>query len=65
MAQCTIIYHLVRECIVAEIIYFIHIEGKFNPSDLFTKILGWAEFWPVIQVVAVHRTSTTMYYWYK
>jgi hypothetical protein len=36
-------YHLVRECIAAEIIYFIHVEGKFNPSDLFTKILGWAE----------------------
>jgi hypothetical protein len=42
-------YHLVRECIAAEIIYFIHVEGKFNPSDLFTKILGWAEFWPLIQ----------------
>jgi hypothetical protein len=37
-------YHLVRECIAAEIIYFLHVEGKFNPSDLFTKILGWAEF---------------------
>jgi hypothetical protein len=42
-------YHLVHECIDAEIIYFIHVEGKFNPSDLFPKILGWAEFWPLIQ----------------
>jgi hypothetical protein len=42
-------YHLVRECIAAEIIYFIHVEGKFNPSDLFTKILGWAKFWPLMQ----------------
>jgi hypothetical protein len=37
-------YHFVRKFIAAEIIYFIHVEGKFNPSDLFTKILGWAEF---------------------
>jgi hypothetical protein len=39
-------YHLVNKCIAAEIIYF-HVEGKLNPSDLFT--LGWAEFWPLIQ----------------
>jgi hypothetical protein len=42
-------YHLVCKCIAANIIYFIHVEGKFNPSDLFTKIFSWAEFWPLIQ----------------
>jgi len=51
-------YHLVRECIAAEIIYFIHVEGKFNPSDLFTKILGWAEFWPLIQPLLFWKGET-------
>jgi hypothetical protein len=31
---------MVHKCIADEIIYFIHVKGKFNPSDLFTKILG-------------------------
>jgi hypothetical protein len=35
-----LLYHLVCECFAAEIIYFIHVEGTFNPSDLFTKIIG-------------------------
>jgi hypothetical protein len=51
-------YHLVRECIAAEIIYFIHVEGKFNPSDLFAKILGWAEFWPLIQPLLFWKGET-------
>jgi hypothetical protein len=51
-------YHLVRECIAAEIIYFINVKGKFNPSDLFTKILGWAEFWPLIQPLLFWKGET-------
>jgi hypothetical protein len=51
-------YHLVHECIAAEIIYFIHVKGKFNPSNLFTKILGWAEFWPLIQPLLFWKGET-------
>jgi hypothetical protein len=29
--------------------YFIHVDGKTNPSDVMTKFLGWAKFWPLIQ----------------
>jgi hypothetical protein len=54
----TLSYHLVRECIAVEINYFIHVEGKFNPSDLFTKILGWAEFWPLIQLLFFWKGET-------
>jgi hypothetical protein len=38
--------------------YFIQIEGKANPSDLFTKILGWAEFWPLIQPLLFWKGET-------
>jgi hypothetical protein len=30
-------YHRVRECIAANSLYFIHVEGRFNPSDILTK----------------------------
>jgi hypothetical protein len=42
-------YHRVREAISAKVMYFIHIDGKLNPSDVMTKFLGWAKFWPLIQ----------------
>jgi hypothetical protein len=42
-------YHRVREAISAQILYFIHIDGKLNPSDVMTKFLSWAKFWPLIQ----------------
>jgi hypothetical protein len=42
-------YHRVREAISAKILYFIHIDGKLNPSDILTKFLSWAKFWPLIQ----------------
>jgi hypothetical protein len=42
-------YHRVRECIAAEIINFLHVDGKSNPSDILTKFLGWSQFWPLIQ----------------
>jgi hypothetical protein len=38
--------------------YFIQIEGKFNLCDLFTKILGWAEFWPLIQPLLFWKGET-------
>jgi hypothetical protein len=42
-------YHRVRESIVAKIMYLVHVEGKYNPSDILTKALGWVNFWPLIQ----------------
>ena len=42
-------YHRVREAIAANILYLIHIDGKLNPSDVLTKFLSWAKFWPLIQ----------------
>jgi hypothetical protein len=42
-------YHRVREVISANILYIIHIDGKLNPSDVLTKFLSWAKFWPLIQ----------------
>jgi len=42
-------YHRVREALAAGIIYFVHVEGKYNPSDILTKFLGWVKFWPLVQ----------------
>jgi hypothetical protein len=42
-------YHRVREAMSAQLMYFIHIDGKLNPSDVMTKFLSWAKFWPLIQ----------------
>jgi hypothetical protein len=42
-------YHRVREAIAAKVLHFIHVDGKRNPSDVMTKFLGWAKFWPLIQ----------------
>lgn len=53
-------YHLVRECISANIIYFIHVEGKYNPSDLLTKILSWTNFWPLIQPLLFWKGDTLL-----
>ena len=36
-------YHRVRESIAAKIIYFIHVSGIHNPSDVLTKFLGYAK----------------------
>jgi hypothetical protein len=42
-------YHRLRESIAARIIYFIHIEGQYNPSDFLTKFLPYHRFRPLIQ----------------
>jgi hypothetical protein len=54
------IKHLSYFCkfISAEIIYFIHVEVKFNLSDLFNKILGQAEFWPLIHPLLFWKDET-------
>ena len=36
-------YHRVPESIAAKIIYFIHVSGIHNPSDVLTKFLGYAK----------------------
>jgi hypothetical protein len=47
-------YLHVREAISAQILHFIHIDGRFNPSEISTKFLSWTKFWPVI---------TSMLFW--
>ena len=51
-------YHRVREAISAKILYFIHIDGKLNPSDILTKFLSWAKFWPLIQPMLFWKGET-------
>jgi hypothetical protein len=53
-------YHLVRECIAAKIINFMHVPGKVNPSDLLTKFLSWANFWPLIQPLLFWKGETLL-----
>jgi hypothetical protein len=54
-------YHRVREAISAGILYFIHIDGKLNPSDVLTKFLAWAKFWPLIQPMLFWKGDTIRY----
>jgi hypothetical protein len=51
-------YHRVREAISANILYLIHIDGKLNPSDILTKFLSWAKFWPLIQPLLFWKGET-------
>jgi hypothetical protein len=37
-----------------------HLEGKFNPSDLLIKILGWAKFWLLIQLLLFWKGETIL-----
>jgi hypothetical protein len=53
-------YHRVRECIASGILYFIHVEGCYNPSDVLTKYLGWAKFWPLIQPLLFWKGETLL-----
>jgi hypothetical protein len=51
-------YHRVREAIAAKVLYFVHIDGKNNPSDILTKFLPWAKFWPLIQPILFWKGDT-------
>jgi hypothetical protein len=51
-------YHRVREAIASKVLYFIHIDGKHNPSDILTKFLSWAKFWPLIQPIPFWKGDT-------
>ena len=51
-------YHRVREAISAKVLYFLHVEGKNNPSDIMTKFLNWSKFWPLIQPLLFWKDET-------
>jgi hypothetical protein len=44
-------YHRVFENIATKILYLVlvHVEGRYNSSDILTKALVWANFWPLVQ----------------
>jgi hypothetical protein len=42
-------YHRVREAVASNVLWFFHISGKENPSDVLTKFLGHSVFWPLIK----------------
>jgi hypothetical protein len=42
-------YHRVREAVASKILYFCKIAGSQNPSDVLTKYLPYATFWPLVQ----------------
>jgi hypothetical protein len=42
-------YHRVREAVASNVLWFFHISGKENPSDVLTKFLGHNVFWPLIK----------------
>jgi hypothetical protein len=44
-----LLYHRVQDCIAAKILYLVHVDGEYNPSDFLTKALGWVQFWPLVQ----------------
>jgi hypothetical protein len=44
-------YHRVREALAANVMYFIHIPGIQNPSDVLTKFLQHAVFMPLVKFV--------------
>jgi hypothetical protein len=47
-------YHRVREAIAAEIMYFLHMDGKYNPSDILTK------FSELGQILAISSTPSIL-----
>ena len=51
-------YHRVREAVSAKVMYFMHIAGKVNVSDIFTKFLPWADFWPLVQPLLFWKGET-------
>jgi hypothetical protein len=50
--------HRVREAILAQILYFINIDGKFNPSDILTNFISWTESWPFVQPMLFWKGAT-------
>jgi len=42
-------YHHVHEAIAAEILAFIHVDGKLNVADVLSKHCGFQQAWPLIK----------------
>jgi hypothetical protein len=53
-------YHRVRECIAMDIITFMHVSGKDNPSDVLTKFLGYTKLRPLIQPLLFWKGETLL-----
>jgi hypothetical protein len=52
-------WHRVRESIAAKIMYFIHIPGAINPSDMLSKHWGYQQTWPQLQALLFWQGDTT------
>ena len=51
-------YHRVRAAIASGIIIFRKVKGTENPSDICTKFLPWAVFYPLIQPLLFQKGET-------
>ena len=40
--------------------YFMKVSGKTNVSDIFTKFLPWADFWPLVQPLLFWKGETQL-----
>jgi hypothetical protein len=49
-----------REAIAAKILYFLHISGNQNPSDVGTKLLPYSLFWPLIEPILFWKGDTSI-----
>jgi hypothetical protein len=56
-------YHCVCESISAKILCLVHVEGKYNPSDILTKALGWDNFWPLVQPLLFRKGDNNIDKW--
>ncbi len=52
-------WHRVRESIAAKILYFIHIPGAINPSDMLSKQWGYQLTWTQLQALLFWQGDTT------
>ena len=51
-------YHRVREAVASNVLWFFHVKGTENPSDVLTKFLGHSVFWPLIKPFLFWRGNT-------
>jgi hypothetical protein len=51
-------YHRVREAVACKILYFLHMDGKQNPSDALSKFLPHYVFWPLLEPILFSRGET-------
>ena len=53
-----LLFHRVREAIVAGVIWFHHIRGITNPADILSKHWGYAQVWKTLQPVLFWEGDT-------